>query len=140
MSETTYFVAAVAAVIFKGNRVLAMKRSLSKDAGPGLWETLSGRINAGEDPLDAVAREIKEECGLEVQLDPRPVRAYHATRKGEPMILIIYRACYLSGQVVLSQEHDEFSWLTPAEFAEVSTLQKLVEVVNEAAQLPPLAG
>jgi 8-oxo-dGTP pyrophosphatase MutT (NUDIX family) len=138
MNETTYFVAAVAAVIFKGSRILAMKRSLSKDAGPGLWETLSGRIDLGEDPQEAIKREIKEECGLEVLLDPRPVRAYHATRKGQPMILIIYRAAYLNGRVILSHEHDEFAWLTPDEFAEISTLQKLVDVVYEASLLPPI--
>ncbi len=135
MSQTTYFVAAVAAVIFKGDRILAMKRSLKKDAGPGLWETLSGRIDAGEEPLEAVKREIEEECGLQVKVDPRPVRAYHATRKGAPMILIIYKAEYVAGEVQQSEEHDEHAWMTPNEFAQVSTLTKLVEVVFEAAAL-----
>ncbi len=136
MSETTYFVAAVAAIIFKGDRILAMKRSVNKDAGPGLWETLSGRIEAGEDPLDALQREIDEECGLTVEIDPRPVKSYHASRNGHPMILIIYRARYLSGSVKRSEEHDEHAWLTPDEFADISTLHRLVDAVHEAAKLP----
>lgn len=138
MSETTYFVAAVAAIIFKGERILAMKRSVNKDAGPGLWETLSGRIEAGEDPLEALQREIEEECGLTVKIDPRPVKSYHAQRKGRPMIVIIYRAEYLSGRVQRSEEHDEYAWLTPDEFAEVSTLNRLVDAVCEARKLPPM--
>jgi 8-oxo-dGTP diphosphatase len=135
MSDTTYFVVAVAAIIFKEDRILAMKRSLSKDAGPGLWETLSGRVEEGEDPLDAVTREIEEECGLEVEVDPRPVKAYHAARNNDPMILILYRANYKSGSVRLSEEHDEYAWLTPDEFAEVSTLDRLVDVVYETLDL-----
>jgi 8-oxo-dGTP diphosphatase len=135
MSDTTYFVVAVAAIIFKEDRILAMKRSLSKDAGPGLWETLSGRVEEGEDPLDAVTREIEEECGLEVEVDPRPVKAYHAARNNDPMILILYRANYKSGSVRLSEEHDEYAWLTPDEFAGVSTLDRLVDVVYETLDL-----
>ena len=133
MSESTYFVAAVAAVIFKEGRVLAMKRSVNKDAGPGLWETLSGRIDAGEEPLDAMKREIKEECNLEVKIDPRPVTSYQASRKGKPMILVIYQASYVAGEVEMSEEHDDYAWLTPDEFAEVSTLDKIVNAVYKAA-------
>jgi len=138
MSETELFVVAVAAIIFKDNRILAMKRSLKKDAGPGLWETLSGRVDADEDPLEAVQREIEEECGLNVAIDPRPVTTYHASRLGHPMIVIIYRAEYLSGEVKRSAEHDDHAWLTPEQFAEVSTLKKLVDVVQTISALPPL--
>ena len=137
MSETVLYVAAVAAIIFKENRILAMKRSLKKDAGPGLWETISGRINADEDPLEAVQREIEEECGLNVAVDPRPVTAYHATRMGHPMIVILYRAEYISGEVVQSAEHDDHAWLTPEQFAEISTIKKLVDVVQNIPALPP---
>lgn len=129
------FVAAVAAIIFKGDKILAMKRSHTKDAGPGLWETLSGRVEADEEPLEALKREIEEECGLEVEIDSRPVKAYQARRKGKPMVLIVYRARYLSGSVVRSLEHDDFAWVTPDEFAELSSLKKLVDVVYEASKL-----
>ncbi len=137
MSDTTYFVAAVAAIIFKDEKILAMKRSVNKDAGPGLWETLSGRIEEGEEPLEAVKREIAEECGLEVEVDSRPVKAYHALRKGRPMILIVYRAKYISGEVTRSHEHDDHDWVSLEEFAKRCTLKKLVEVVFEAAKLNP---
>jgi 8-oxo-dGTP pyrophosphatase MutT (NUDIX family) len=110
-----------------------MRRSPQKDAGAGLWETLSGRVEVGEEPLETVKREIHEECGLEVKVDPRPVTSYYATRNGVPMILIVYRAEYLSGEVMRSDEHDEHAWLSPQEFARMTTLEKLAQVVFLAA-------
>lgn len=131
------FIVAVAALIYRQGRVLAMRRSPQRDAGPGLWETLSGRIMPGEEPLEAMRRELFEEAGLQdgvdLRLDPRPVEAYSTTRAGEPMVLIIYRAEYLSGEVTRSDEHDAHAWLTPAEFAACSSLHKLVTAVQRWA-------
>jgi 8-oxo-dGTP pyrophosphatase MutT (NUDIX family) len=133
--EDTRYVVAVAALIFGGGKVLAMRRSPHKDAGAGLWETLSGRVHPGEEPLEAARREILEECGLSVALDPRPVASYSAKRNGEDMIVILYRADYLGGEVVMSAEHDAYAWLSPQAFAERSTLFKLAQVVSMAAEL-----
>lgn len=125
-------VVAVAALLFRGERMLCMRRSAWRDAGPGLWETLSGRVRPDEDPLDAVIREIAEECALEVDLDPRPVVAYPARRIDDPMVVIVYRGKVTGGEVVLSDEHDAFDWLTPDEFAERSPLAPLVEAARMA--------
>lgn len=127
------FVVAVAAVIFKGERVLAMRRSSRKDAGAGLWETLSGRVEPDEQPLAALAREIDEECGLEVRIDPRPIDAYVARRNEAPMLVIVYRADWVRGEVRRSDEHDAHAWWTPAELREKSTLTRLVDAVDRAA-------
>jgi 8-oxo-dGTP pyrophosphatase MutT (NUDIX family) len=91
----------------------------------------------GEEPLDAVRREILEESGLQdgvhLRLEPRPVEAYSTMRAGEPMVLIIYRAEYLSGEVRRSEEHDAHAWFTPEEFAACSSLHKLVKAVQRWA-------
>ena len=131
-AATTAYVVAVAAIIVRDGQVLAMRRSAHKDAGAGLWETLSGRVDAGEEPLETVKREILEECALNVEVDPRPLTAYSAQRAGKPMIVIVYRAAYLSGEVVRSDEHDDHAWLTPEAFAERSSLNKLVKAVCQA--------
>lgn len=109
-----------------------MRRAQTKDAGPGLWETLSGRVEAGEEPFLTAAREVREECGLEVALEARPLSAYTATRLDRPMVVIVYAADYRAGEVVLSGEHDLYAWLTPGAFAERSTLSKLAEAVRLA--------
>ena len=135
--DTQVYVVAVAAVVMREGRVLAMRRSGAKQAGPGLWETLSGRLQPGEEPYDAVRREIAEECGVEVEVDRRPVTAYVARRLGLPMVVVVYRARHVSGAVRPSEEHDAFEWLTPAEFARRSSLVLLVGAVELAFELPP---
>jgi 8-oxo-dGTP pyrophosphatase MutT (NUDIX family) len=131
------FVVAVAAVVVRDGRLLALRRSRHKDAGPGLWETLSGRVEADEEPLDAVRREIVEETGLGVEVEVRPLTAYTARRLQAPMVVIVYRARYRSGEVRLSEEHDAFAWLTVDAFAARSNLGKLVAAARLALD-PPL--
>lgn len=125
------YVVAACVIVRRRDRVLAMRRSKDKDAGPGLWETISGRVEVGEEPLAAAKREVTEETGLSVRIEPRPVTAYAATRLGAPMVVIVYEAVYLSGDVRPSAEHDDFAWLTADEFAVRSTLAKLVAAVTD---------
>jgi 8-oxo-dGTP diphosphatase len=125
-------VVAVAALIVRDQRVLALRRAPQNLAGPGLWETVSGRVEQGEQPWDALQREIVEETELEVELEPRPFTAYAATRRGKPMVVIVYRARYVAGEVRLSEEHDSFAWLASAEFAQRSSLPLLCDAVARA--------
>jgi 8-oxo-dGTP diphosphatase len=122
-------VVAVAALIVREGRVLSLRRAPDNLAGPGLWETVSGRVEQGEQPWDALRREIAEECGLAVELETRPLTAYAATRRDKPMIVILYRARYMAGEVKLSAEHDAHAWLSAAEFAERSQLRLLCDAV-----------
>ena len=128
-------IVAVAAVVIHGEHLLAMKRSASRDAGPGLWETVSGRLDKGEDPLHAVRREISEETGLDVAVDPRPVDVYLGARGAVPMVVIVYRARWLSGEVRQTEEHDDHAWLTLEEFRHRTTLTRLVVAAKRALAL-----
>jgi 8-oxo-dGTP diphosphatase len=125
-------VVAVAALVIRGDRVLALRRAPTNLAGAGLWETISGRVEHGEQPLAAVIREIAEESALEVEVEPRPLASYAAQRRGLPMIVILFRARYLAGEVRVSDEHDAHAWCTAQEFRARSTLAPLVAVVEQA--------
>jgi 8-oxo-dGTP pyrophosphatase MutT (NUDIX family) len=135
--EKGQHVVAVAAVVVDRGRVLAMRRAPANQAGPGLWETLSGRVEHGEEPLAALRREIAEECALEVEVETRPFDAYAAQRRGQPMIVVVYRARFVGGEVTMSDEHDAWAWLTADEFAARSTLAPLVNSVRRALREPP---
>ncbi len=128
------FIVSVAAVIWRKDRLLIMKRSDNKKAAPGLWETLSGRVEHSEEPYAAICREIMEECALEVDVEPLPVDLYMTSRLGLPMLLLIYRAHYLSKEVTLSDEHSEYQWATIEEFRQKSPLKRLV-LAAERSQL-----
>jgi len=137
LSDSARFVAAVVVAVFRGGRVLAMRRSPDKDAGAGAWEALSGRVQPGEDPLQAAARETREESGLEPLIDPRPVASYQAKRNRDDMIVVVYRGDSEAGDVVLSDEHDRFRWMTMDEFGTACPFPKLVEAVKRAAEIGP---
>jgi 8-oxo-dGTP pyrophosphatase MutT (NUDIX family) len=126
------FVLAVCAVIRDGDRVLAMRRAAHKDAGAGLWETVSGRVEPDEDPLLAMQRELAEETGLEVALDPRPIDAYVVRRNATPMCVLVYRGVRTGGEVVRSDEHDDHAWLTPAELRACTPFARLSDAVDRA--------
>ncbi len=132
---TDRFVAAVVIFVLRGDRLLAMRRSAGKDAAPGEWEALSGRIVPGEQPVEAARREALEESGLEVELDPRPVASYQAKRITEDMVVVAYRGGSPSGDVRLSEEHDRFAWMTVDEFAEACRFPALVDAARTAMTL-----
>lgn len=75
---------AVTVLVFRAGRMLSMRRAATQQAGPGLWEGVSGRVRVGEDPIAAARREIVEETGLRVRVLPQPITTYAALRRGSP--------------------------------------------------------
>lgn len=53
-----------AAVIIEGGRVLLTQRKRGTHL-EGAWEFPGGKVEAGEDPREALARELREEIGIE---------------------------------------------------------------------------
>lgn len=133
LTPSDAFVAAVAVLIFRDGRVLAMRRAPHKDAGAGLWETVSGRVEPDEQPVDAALREVREETACEVRIDDVPVDAYVARRGERPMLVVCYRAEWVAGEVVRSEEHDAHEWCTADELAERNTPPRLVQAVRRGA-------
>jgi len=129
---STRFVAAVEVFIFRGGRLLAMRRASNSEAAAGVWDALSGRVRPGEQPLDAARREVREESGLEIRLEPRPVTSYVAKRNEADMMVVAYRAESEAGEVILSHEHDEYAWMTIEEFAVACPFPLLVDAARQA--------
>lgn len=123
---------AVTVLLFRGGRMLSMRRAPTQEAGPGLWEGVSGRVRPGEDPIAAAHREVAEETGLRVQINPQPIIAYAALRKGEAMTVIVFSARHESGEVTLSEEHDEYRWCEVAELTELGVPVQLADAARAA--------
>lgn len=56
-------------IVDKGGRIFLTRRSMEKKYAPGKWENPAGHVQAGEDPVHAVIRELYEETGLTVRED-----------------------------------------------------------------------
>jgi 8-oxo-dGTP diphosphatase len=132
MSEETRQWVAVTVLVFRDARMLSMCRALSDDAAPGLWEAVSGRVRAGEDPVEAARREVLEETGLRVRVEARPVAAYAAARRGEPMTVIVFGAEHEEGEVALSEEHQAYRWCDLSELSGLGVPGRLVEAARQA--------
>ena len=130
--DSARFIAAVVVIVLRGDRLLAMRRAPAKDAAPGAWEALSGRIVAGEQPFEAAVRESREESSLDVDIEPEPIAAYQTQRNDEEMIVVAFRGRSAAGDVILSEEHDAFAWMTLEEFGRVCRFPALIGAARKA--------
>ena len=67
MSEPLPLLVVVAGVLFEGGKVLLTQRKVGAHL-EGTWELPGGKINPREDPRVALARELREELGIEVSV------------------------------------------------------------------------
>jgi ADP-ribose pyrophosphatase YjhB (NUDIX family) len=58
-------VAGVGAILLDGDQVLLVRRG--RPPQQGLWSIPGGAVELGETLAEAVAREVREECGLEIR-------------------------------------------------------------------------
>ncbi len=68
-----------AAVILNAkNQILIAQRNPEKGMLAGLWEFPGGKIASGESMPECIARELKEEMGLALEVGPHLVTVHHA--------------------------------------------------------------
>ncbi|QJU52784.1 (deoxy)nucleoside triphosphate pyrophosphohydrolase [Herbiconiux sp. KACC 21604] len=107
----------VAAVFLKGGRVLGCRRAPGRSAA-GKWELPGGKVEPGEDPRDALRREVSEELGVEVMVGDLLDRS--STVVGTMTIdLACYSVMLTSNEPSSSTDHDALMWLEPANVMEL---------------------
>ncbi|MGX9392288.1 NUDIX hydrolase [Nitrobacteraceae bacterium UC4446_H13] len=128
---------AASAVIFRDNRFLVVRRANAP--GRGLYSVPGGRVEHGETLHQAVAREVREETALAIDIvgfagwrevlpDPAAGRAGH-------YLVISFAAHWRAGEVTLNEELDDFRWITPDGLGALRTTQGLAEIVDAAHRL-----
>ena len=119
-------------VIFsrKGDKFLTMRRTSTAPSRPNTWDLPGGDLEFGEDALEGIIRETREETGISLSSAvPFDVES-HVNKDGDFWITIAYRAVADSEDVVLSSEHDSFMWVTAKEFLKLESGDKLRRFVK----------
>lgn len=124
-----YFLAVKGIIRRKDGKILVLKRSNKDDHKPGVWETVGGGMDKEESPQEALVREISEETGLVVGIDS-PFNVFTFKKDtGEFKVGITFLCEYVSGEVKLSDEHSEYRWIDPREFAQLESVPSLHEEI-----------
>ncbi|MFI6299735.1 NUDIX hydrolase [Nonomuraea sp. NPDC050790] len=113
------------AIVTSGGRILLTRLSDSSPIfQPGAWHLPGGGIDPGEQPEQALARELREETGLDLT-GSRLVgaRTYAVTRLGVSWHLVglFYRAEVASGPAAVTEVNgttDAVSWLPIADLGD----------------------
>jgi 8-oxo-dGTP diphosphatase len=120
MKDVVLRVAAKAVIGNDEGQVLILREGGKYDEGSkiGQYGLPGGRLNVGETFEDGLRREAKEETGLDIEpIKPLQVGEWHPVIKGiEHQIIAIFMLCKAkANKVVLSDEHDDYQWVNPAD-------------------------
>jgi 8-oxo-dGTP diphosphatase len=102
----------VGAMIELDGRYLITQRS-PRGSLPLLWEFPGGRVEVGETDQAALARELREEMGIGVEVADRVIHVEHAY-EGYDIDFCVYRCRLVSGEVQHTRIHDH-RWVRPDE-------------------------
>lgn len=114
--------------------LLAARRSAPPYAA-GFWEFPGGKVEPGEDPVDALHRELSEELGVTARLGAEVLPADGTTwplAAGTNMRL--WLAQIVAGDPEPLEDHDILQWLPAGRWLSVAWLPADVAVVRELEQ------
>ena len=119
-----------------GWEVLLLQRAAGTRC-PGSWETVHGRIEAGERPEEAALREVREETGLEPErLYNVTVQAFYLHTASAVMLAVVFAAVVPGAAAVgLGREHARAEWLGIPEASARYTWPRSRAVLAEIAFL-----
>lgn len=124
---------AVHGLINNEDKYLVLHRSSINDYMPNKWDIPGGSTEHGEDPIQALNREVVEETGLSVEVG-KPLFVYaHLSDPLRHQFQIVFDCKLLGGEIKLNpEEHDKFLWVT---IDQMGGLEKIAFLDNFYKQL-----
>lgn len=102
----------VGAVVVEDGQVLCAQRG-AEGSLPGLWEFPGGKVEPGESPAEALAREMQEELGCVVEVGKEVTTTSHEYDFGIVTLTTFY--CRLIAGTPQAKEHAAIAWLVPTD-------------------------
>ena len=120
----------VAAVIYKENKILCVKRGKHKFDYLSLkFEFPGGKIELGETKEDALVREIKEELEMNIEIQKEFLTVSFAYPDFK--ITMYSFICICKSDVFKLKEHVEFRWLLNTELSALDWASADIPVVEK---------
>ncbi len=124
---------AVGAIVVRDGCVLVARRG--KPPGLGKWSVPGGAVNVGESLEAAARREVREECGVEVELTDTLEVIQRITRDDTQRVrfhyvIVDYVARWLSGEPRPSEEASEVRWVRPEDLDALDMTPGTADVIR----------
>ncbi|HYA89776.1 MAG TPA: (deoxy)nucleoside triphosphate pyrophosphohydrolase [archaeon] len=111
----------VAALIESRGKLLVCQRRRG-DSFALQWEFPGGKVRPGEQPSQALARELEEELGIEARIGPEIYRTQHRYAElAEPIELIFFSATIETGEPQ-NLVFEQIAWRAPQSLPELNFL------------------
>ena len=88
----------VAALIMNQGKILVCQRTRHQTM-PLKWEFPGGKIETGEQPRDALRRELEEELGIDAKIGEEVARIQHKYKNGGTVELRFYVVHHFEGEI-----------------------------------------
>ncbi len=107
------------AAVCRGARVRGVQRA--REPSRGAWTVPGGVVDLGEEMAQAAAREVREECGIEIEVGAIVGGVDNVVRDADGAVryhfaIVDFAARYLSGELMPNDELADAAWITPAQF------------------------
>ena len=122
----------VAVALLERDGMLLICRRRRDQSHARKWEFPGGKVERGEQPREALARELKEELGIEIARAEERVRYKYAYPGKSPLCLVFFRVRSYRGKVDGSQ-FSEIRWESRASLPHYDFLEGDERIVRELA-------
>jgi len=121
----------VAALIVRQGKVLICQRTRHQPM-PLKWEFPGGKIEAGESPKAALARELEEELGIMPRIGREAATITHRYRSGAAVELRFFLVEQYRGELD-NRIFADFVWVTPGKISNYDFLEADAPLVRDIA-------
>lgn len=126
-------------VVMNKGKVLILQRHENEDVYPNMWELPSGKREPLEPSEKSLAREVKEESGLDIKVvSPFSVFDYQIEKPNEirDSTQINFLTMSIDNHaVVLSSEHQAFAWIGADEIDKYNITEATKKVIKKGFEL-----
>jgi 8-oxo-dGTP diphosphatase len=122
----------VAALIMQDGKILVCQRTRHQTM-PLKWEFPGGKIEEGEQPRDALRRELEEELGIDARIGEEVARIRHQYKGGGTVELRFYVVHQYKGEIE-NRIFRDVRWAKRSELSSYDFLEADVELVQDLAK------